>query len=63
MKAEETVMRLKKQKEQQQDLQKRAMESIAKAASSAGIPLPSTTGPSTTPVATAGTPHTITAGK
>lgn len=43
MKAEETVMRLKKQKEEQEDLKKRTMESIAKAASSAGIPLPTTT--------------------
>ncbi|XP_067946238.1 G patch domain-containing protein 8-like isoform X2 [Watersipora subatra] len=53
MKAEETVMRLKKQKEQQEDLQKRALESIAKAASSAGIPLPSSTATSTPPVSAA----------
>lgn len=50
-KAEETVMRLKKQKEEQQDLQKRAMASIAAAASSAGISLPTTSTP-TTAVAT-----------
>ena len=40
-------MRLKKQKEEQQDLQKRAMASIAAAASSAGISLPTTSAPTT----------------
>lgn len=53
-KAEETVMRLKKQKEEQEGLQKRAMESIAKAASSAGIPMPTTGAPSSS------TPNTST---
>lgn len=45
-------MRLKKQKEEQQDLQKRAMASIAAAASSAGIPMPTTTAPPVTAIST-----------
>lgn len=42
MKAEETVMRLKKQKEEQEDRQKRTMENIVRAASKKGISLNTT---------------------
>lgn len=64
-KAEETVMRLKKQKEEQQDLQKRAMASIAAAASSAGIPLPKSTAQPTAPSTAVSTasPNATTTGK